>query len=147
MKRPRPSPRGSKGAVQFFTYGPWEFNVSRALALAANARKYRPQMRRPTPDWVGPNIDINEAEVEHSDLRQPVLFATVVLDGQPWPLLIDGNHRVVKAVRHQAQVPVVTLDLGDTLKVLSAPAHMVRQMRQDGEALGLLSRPAPGPGR
>ena len=34
MKRPRRSPRGPKGGVQFFTYGPWEFNVSRALALA-----------------------------------------------------------------------------------------------------------------
>src|SRR5438270_411576 len=45
--------------VQYFDYGPLRFNVNRALVLAANGTKYRPELRRPSPDWIGPFIDIN----------------------------------------------------------------------------------------
>jgi hypothetical protein len=133
--------RGGRG-VQYFTYGPFQFNVNKALVLAANPQKYRPEWRHPTPDWIGPLIDIDPAAVEHSDLAKPVLFATLVLDGAPWPVLIDGNHRVAKALRHQAAVKSVTLDLGDTLKVLSGDPHAIEQMRRDGRQLGLLPGPA-----
>lgn len=128
--------RGSP--VQVFTYGPLEFNVSRAAFLAGNTRKYRPETRWPAHDWVGPNIDVDHAYVERSDLRQPVIFATIVLDGAPQSLLIDGNHRVLKALHQQAPVQAVTLDLEDTLKILSGPPAMLRRMQLDGQQLGLL---------
>jgi hypothetical protein len=126
------------GAIQFFTCGPWHFNVTKALALAGNRTKYQPAMRRPTPQWIGPFIDIDPGYVERSDTSQPVIFATIIQQGQSWPLLIDGNHRVVKAMRHSMDVPVITLDLEDTLKVLTAAGDMVRRMRQEGVRLGLI---------
>jgi hypothetical protein len=129
-------------AGEVFTLGPWEFNVSRARLLAADRRKYRPRTCRPGPDWVGPNIDIDPRQVERSDLRKPVLFATVVWHGRPERVLIDGNHRAVKALRHQVDVRAITLDLEDTLKVLRAPGHTLEQMRQEGQRLGLLRPPA-----
>jgi hypothetical protein len=138
--KPRPHGGDRAGGTQFFDYGPWRFNINKATALARDRRKYEPQMRRPTPDWIGPYIDIDFAHVEHADPREPVIFATVVRYGRPERLLIDGNHRAVKAMRAQMEVPVVTLDLEDTLKVLTASGQWVQQMKDDGARLGLLPR-------
>lgn len=144
MKRAKRKPRrhgaGMGPGVQFFDYGPWRFNINKATALAHDRRKYQPELRRPTPDWIGPHIDIDYAYVERADLHQPVIFATVVRYGRPERLLIDGNHRTLRALREQAEVPVVTLDLADTLRVLTASGDWVRQMREDGMRLGLLPR-------
>lgn len=130
------------GRVQLFDYGPWRFNINTAMRLAADRSKYRPELRRPTPDWVGPNIDVDSGYAEHADSRQPVLFATVIHNGQPFRLLIDGNHRVTHALREQTEVLAITLDLEDSLKVLTAPPVYLEQMKRDGARLGLLRDPA-----
>lgn len=140
MRRPRGMPRGPgpRRPVQVFTCGPFEFHVEKALKLAADGRKYRPERRRPDPEWVGPLIEIDESHVEQAALGKPVLFATLVTDGRPWRLLIDGNHRVLKALRQGVEIEAITLDLADTLKVIRGPAHAVEGMRRDGARLGLL---------
>jgi hypothetical protein len=125
-------------AAQYFSYGPWEFNIHKAGLLASDSRKYRPQVRQPSPEWVGPFIDIDQAHVERGDLSKPLIFATVVKDGQAFPLLIDGHHRAVKAMNQQKTVRIITLDLADSLKVLKAPAQFVQEMIRDGRMLGLL---------
>jgi hypothetical protein len=139
MKRSRMRSRGRKSnrAVQVFTYGPFEFPIDKALKLAASG-KYRPEQRWPNPEWVGPFIEIDEEYVEQVDLGKPVLFAAVVTDGRVWQLLIDGNHRVLKALRHGVAVETITLDLADALKLVRGPHHAVEQMRRDGDRLGLL---------
>jgi hypothetical protein len=141
MTRPKLRPRGPGHGqpVQIFTWGPFDFHVNGALALAADADKYQPQRCRPNPAWVGRNIDIDEEHVEASDTSRPVLFATIIQDGRPTHLLIDGNHRVLKALRHRSEVRTIHLDLADTLKVMQGPAREVEQMRRDGQRLGLLS--------
>lgn len=141
MKKARRKPRSHRTGrgVQFFDYGPWRFNINKAMALASNHRKYQPEIRRPTPDWIGPFIDIDRGHVAHAESHQPVIFATVVRYGRPERLLIDGNHRVLHALRDQAEVPVVTLDLEDTLKILTAPGTWIQQMKEDGLRLGLLA--------
>jgi hypothetical protein len=124
--------------VQVFTYGPWEFNVNKAAALAVNTRKYRAQARWPEREWIGPNIEINPGHIADADLSKPVIFATVVRHGHAWPLLIDGNHRVARALATGVRVSAIVLDLEDTLKILSGPGDTVAQMRREGEVLGLL---------
>jgi hypothetical protein len=47
-----------------------------------------------------------------------VLFATLVTDGRAWQLLIDGDQRVPKALRHGFAVEAIALDLANTLKVI-----------------------------
>jgi hypothetical protein len=140
MKRPKWRPRGPGHGkpVQIFTWGPFDFHVGRALALAENAAKYQPRRCWPNPAWVGPDIDIDEEHIEQSDPSRPVLFATVILQGRPVQLLIDGNHRVLKALRHRLEVLTIHLDLADTLKVMQGPAREIEQMRLDGNRLGLL---------
>jgi hypothetical protein len=135
-------PHRSGGAMQFFDCGPWRFNVTKAIRLAANRQKYQAEMRRPTSDWIGPFIDIDADHVARAESNEPVIFATIVQHGQAARLLIDGNHRVVKALRQPKEVPVVTLDLEDTLKVLTAPGGLVEQMRREGLQLGLIRQQA-----
>jgi hypothetical protein len=124
--------------VQFFTYGPWEFNINKAAVLAANAQKYRPELRWPERQWIGPFIEVHPDAIADADVSKPVIFATVIRNGHAWELLIDGNHRVAKALVHGVHIPVVVLDLHDTLQVLHAPGNTVEQMRRDGQLLGLL---------
>ena len=124
--------------IQVFTYGPLEFNVSRALMLASDRRKYRPQTCRPQPEWIGPLIALDDRHVERCDPSRPVLFATLALPGHPRQLLIDGNHRVAHALRHDRPISAVVLDLEDTLKVVRGPAALLQQMRSLGLSQGLL---------
>jgi hypothetical protein len=131
-------PHRSGAPLQFFDCGPWRFNINKALRLAANRQKYQVEMRRPTADWIGPFIDIDANHLARAESSQPVIFATIVQHGQPARLLIDGNHRVVQALRQPKDVPVVTLDLEDTLKVMTAASGLVEQMRREGVRLGLI---------
>ena len=144
MRRPKQKRqrRQGHGPIQFFDYGPWRFNINQALRLAGNRLKYQTQMQKPTPEWIGPFIDIDPSHVEKSDLDKSVILATVIQNGQIWKLLIDGHHRVVRALREQAMVPSITLDLEDTLKVLAAPSYLIEQMKRAGVELGLLSAAA-----
>jgi hypothetical protein len=124
--------------VQYFDYGPLQFNINRAMLLAANRKKYRPEVRQPSPNWIGPYIEIDEAHVDRCGPGQPVLFATFPLPGHPRHLLIDGNHRVAHALKQSKSVRAVVLDLEDTLRVLTGPEDLLRQIKQEGEKAGLL---------
>jgi hypothetical protein len=135
-RKPRFLKRG--GAVQFFDYGPLRFNINKAMALAADHGKYPIRMQRPTPDWIGPGIEIDSRYVNAADLTKPVIFAILVQNGQQWSVLIDGNHRVARALQEQASLPIVTLDLVDTLKVMTGQVPMIQQMKREGIQLGLI---------
>ncbi len=145
MRRFHGEPGGRRGPapVQFFDYGPLQFNINRAALLAANRTKYRPEMRQPSPEWIGPHIEVDEAYAERCGSGKPVIFATFPLPGHPRELLIDGNHRVVHALRHHKAVRAIVLDLEDTLRVLTGPDDLIRQIRQEGERAGLLKPTAP----
>jgi hypothetical protein len=125
-------------ATQYFVYGPWEFNIQKAAILAMDCRRYKPVVCQPSPDWVGPNIDIDLDHVGGTDLHKPLIFATVVKDGKAWPLLIDGHHRAVNALNRQRTVRTITLSLADTLRILKAPDHLLQEMQFEGRRLGLL---------
>src|SRR5438067_1876012 len=135
MKKSRRKPGRAAGRapVQFFTYGPLEFNVNKAVGLAADAAKYPPQTHWPAREWVGPYIDIDEGHIERADLAKPVIFATFIRDGYPSRVLIDGNHRVLKALNHRLPVSAVVLDLEDTFKIMKGPGPMIEQMRRDAQ--------------
>lgn len=124
--------------IQYFAYGPWEFNIRKAQILAADCRKYKPTMCQPSPAWVGPGIQVDHDHVGRTDPSRPLIFATIVKDGQAGPLLIDGHHRVLNALNRQRTVRAITLSLADTLKVLKAPDHFIQGMVRDGRLLGLL---------
>ena len=140
MKKPRTTPLRARPRrpAQVFTCGPFEFLVGKALTLAAGD-KYHAERRWPSPEWVGPFLDIDADYIEEADLSKPVVFATLITEGRPWRVLIDGNHRVLKALRHGVSVEAIQLDLADTLKIVRGPAAAVERLRCEGADLGLLS--------
>ena len=126
------------GPVQGFTYGPLEFHINRALLLAGNRKKYRPERRRPEPHWIGPFIEIDPRHVERCDPSRPILFATLALPGHPRELLIDGNHRAAHALKYGKEVRAIVLDLEDTLRIVTGPPELIQEMKEEGRRLGLL---------
>jgi hypothetical protein len=126
-------------AMQYFVYGPWEFNIQKAALLAFDCRRYKPMTCQPLPEWVSPNIDVDHEHVGGTDLHRPLIFATVIRDGQARPLLIDGHHRAVNALNRQRTVRTITLTLADTLRILKAPDQFIQEMRFEGQRMGLLT--------
>lgn len=119
----------------FFQFGPWVFNVDRALALIAE--KPRPTHHvLPVEAWArfyglaelddentipmispGPGFDRDYAMT--TDLGMPVVVATLRgQDGHESPLLIDGCHRLYHAyVEGVPQLPVHLLSVAESLSI------------------------------
>jgi hypothetical protein len=123
--------RPVRDAEQYFSYGPLQFHIGAASRLAANRAKYKPSRRRPRRDWLVENISINPSQVDRCELDRPVLMASIVLDGAPLQFVIDGNHRVMRALRDGVEIEVIVLDYDDTLKVVSGPPSLLAQMRRE----------------
>ncbi|MFD8670746.1 hypothetical protein ACFV1U_35905 [Streptomyces microflavus] len=128
----------SAPTIQLFLYGKWLFNIDQAQALL----KEHPRDAQPTPvaDWAaayhldrltpgydsapwcpvfGPDQSAFSAEhALQADLDEPVIIATLVLDDSPAILLIDGVHRVYRAMTEGlAILPAYTLTTAETTRI------------------------------
>ncbi|MFE0778065.1 hypothetical protein [Streptomyces sp. NPDC058861] len=128
----------SAPATQKFLYGKWLFNIDQAQALL----KEHPRDTEPTPvaDWAaayhldrltpgyddepwcpvfGP--DQSAFNVEHAlqaDLNEPVIIATLEFDSGPAILLIDGVHRMYRAMTEgRTTLPAYTLTTKETARI------------------------------
>ncbi|MFI6282882.1 hypothetical protein [Streptomyces sp. NPDC050988] len=125
-------------AIQLFLYGKWLFNIDKAQTLLNN----HPRDAEPTPvaDWVAayhldrltPDYDgapwcpvfgpdqsaFNAEHALQSDLDKPVIIATMEFDGRPAILLIDGVHRMYRAMTEgRATLPAHTLTAAETATI------------------------------
>jgi hypothetical protein len=126
-----PTERRNQGVFQF---GPWVFNVDRALQLITE--QPRITHRLPVEAWArfyglaepehehaiplispGPTFDRDYAMT--TDLGEPVVVATLRdADGYESPLLIDGCHRLYRAyVQGVEHLPAYLLDAEESLAV------------------------------
>lgn len=110
---------------QWFHFGPWTFNVRRGLLIAERPRRLSRLPVEPWARWYGlPDgsfpifgpYEIDTAYAMATDLTAPVLVATMQNKrGEPFPLLIDGLHRVYRAhVEQIAQLPAHVLTAQET---------------------------------
>lgn len=113
---------------QWFYFGPWIFNVRRALQIADRSRRVRPL---PVERWarfyglsegsvpIFEPYEINEPYALETDLSRPVLVATMKnKHGMPFPLLVDGLHRLYRAhTEHVLQLSAHVLTAEETLAV------------------------------
>lgn len=124
--------------IQLFLYGKWLFNIDQAQTLL----KEHPRDARPTPvaDWsahyyldrltpgydgarwcpvFGPDQSAFNAEhALQTDLNKPVIIATLEFDGRPAILLIDGVHRMYRAMTEgRATLPAYTLTTAETARI------------------------------
>ncbi|MCZ1012017.1 hypothetical protein [Streptomyces lydicus] len=128
----------SAPAIQLFLYGKWLFNIDQAQALL----KEHPRDAKPTPvaDWAAayhldrltPDYDgarwcpvfgpdqsaFNAERALQTDLNKPVIIATLEFDGRPAVLLIDGVHRMYRAMTEcRATLPAHTLTTAETARI------------------------------
>jgi hypothetical protein len=105
-----------------FRFGSLSFDIEKALRLAGALPA---EKAKPTYGWIF-GIRIDKEHAANADLSKPVLFATLVMQDkslQDYNLLIDGNHRVKKAVDEGKEVLVKVLGIEDTLRVLEEPGR------------------------
>jgi hypothetical protein len=121
---------------QRFYFGPWAFCIAEAEAMiaeqprepgsldvAAWANAYGlTRIDDPDPTTVsliGPTGDgLNREYAIGTDLTKPVLVATLEVDGEPAPLLIDGVHRLYRAWHEDlASLPAYLLTIAETQQI------------------------------
>jgi hypothetical protein len=129
------APSGESRHHGFFQFGPWVFNVDRALALIFE--KQQPTRHvLPVEAWAcfyglaemdnentipmispGPGFDRDYAMT--TDLSMPVVVATLRgQDGRESPLLIDGCHRLYRAYAEGVpQLPAYLLDYDESMAI------------------------------
>ncbi|MER5549903.1 hypothetical protein ABT072_47830 [Streptomyces sp. NPDC002589] len=123
---------------QMFRYGGWVFDVDRARRLLEE----HPRAVEPTPvadwsdayhlsllrpDYDGPpwcpvfGPDQSHFNVDHAmrtDLSKPVTIATMDFDGAPALLLIDGVHRMYRAMTEgRPTLPAHVLTIAETATI------------------------------
>lgn len=124
--------------TQAFLYGAWVFNIDKAQALL----KEHPRDPEPTPvaDWAahyhlhrltpdyegapwcpifGPDqTHFNAGHAMQTDLDKPVIIATMEFDRRPAVLLIDGVHRMYRAMTEgRATLPAHILTVAETERI------------------------------
>ncbi|MFF1678339.1 hypothetical protein ACFVYG_20155 [Streptomyces sp. NPDC058256] len=124
--------------LQTFRYGTWVFDIDRAQIILEE----QPRAVVPTPvaDWVtayhlnlltpddegepwcpvfGPDQSHFDAgHAMHTDLGKPVIIATMQFDGNPALLLIDGIHRMYRAMTEgRSTLPAHVLTVAETTEV------------------------------
>ncbi|MFF8535955.1 hypothetical protein ACF07B_29050 [Streptomyces sp. NPDC015532] len=123
---------------QMFKYGNWVFDIDRAMRLLEEhprpteqtsvtdwSAAYHLSLLRPDydgPSWCpifGP--DQSHFSAEHAmrtDLEQPVIIATLEFDSGPARLLIDGVHRMYRAMTEgRPTLPAHVLTLAETATI------------------------------
>jgi hypothetical protein len=106
----------SQGEV--FRYGLWRFDVGDAEIMAEDLPA---ETKTPDKSWVPGFVKIDDATVAKADLTKPVILARIFVDGRIYSILIDGNHRVTKALAEGKPVLAKTLSVESTFKIMSGP--------------------------
>ncbi|MFE5406818.1 hypothetical protein ACFQ9Z_37115 [Streptomyces sp. NPDC056580] len=125
-------------ATQLFCYGAWLFNIDKAQTLLKkHPRDAEPtsvadwsahyHLHQLTPDYDGApwcpvfGPDHSAFNAEHAlqtDLDKPVIIATMEFDGRPSILLIDGVHRMYRAmIEGRATLPAHILTAAETAAI------------------------------
>lgn len=118
---------------QWFVFGIWRFDVTRAQQIIAE--RPRTTTRIAVGSWahayglhqldrtgsvslLGPGPDFDPAHAMTTNLSVPVILATISHQTEPVLLLIDGTHRLYKAhTHHYDTLPAFVLDPAETLTI------------------------------
>ena len=120
-------------AGETFDYIGIRYDVTKAKELVAG----RPtETDKPTKAWIMPMVYVDKKHAMTTDLNEPVIFAKIVLDGQVYDFLIDGHHRVSRAIEEGKSVQIQKLTLKESLDIASGPA--AAKIKREAKKLGLL---------
>jgi hypothetical protein len=121
---------------QWFRFGPWTFAVHTAEALIAAGPRAETSIDvvawataygltridhsdRRTVSLLGPAADgFDRAYAMTTDVTKPVIVAQLGTQRQPFPLLIDGTHRLYRGWREgREHLPAYLLTLEESLQI------------------------------
>lgn len=100
---------------EIFALGDMRFDIEKAMKLYGNKK---PSVEKPTKEWILPLIKIDPEHAKTVDITKPVIFGTVEMGGQVGQLLIDGYHRVTKALNENEKIPVIILNQEETENIM-----------------------------
>lgn len=110
-KKPIPQEMRS---YETFTYFNLFFDVGKALEFAKN---YAPKNRKPKYNFALPMVRTDDDYYMKTDIKSPLIFAYVKVKNVEGYILIDGHHRLRKALELKKWVKCIYLSKKDSLKV------------------------------
>jgi len=114
----------------YFNYLHLRFDLEKGWNLVAN---YAPTIIIPQSEW----LPVKILMTSQFDTRNKILVATLAFDNRKTQLVIDGLSAANLAIRKQVPVEVFILTFSDTLKVLTTPMSVRRNIINQGKAIGL----------
>lgn len=117
-----------KPRSEWFRYLYLEFNVTQALALVEGRATCD---ITPSAQW-SVLVGIDKEHAKTVDLTKPVLVATILLEGKPTHLLIDGHHRNYRAFMESVDtLQARVLSVAETFEIMNCRVpEMLRKMRK-----------------
>jgi len=108
---------------EVFRYFNLSFDIDKAERLT---KGHRAKKEMPERGWMLPMVNVDDEHAMKTDLSRPVIFATVVSGGKESMMLIDGYHRIHKALKEHEQVFYVVLTLDETKQIVSGPTKALQ---------------------
>jgi len=107
---------GKEKPGESFVFGNMVFDIAKGSKLPGKRDSVQV-----SPAW-SRLIKIDKKYANSTDLSNPVLLGTIFLDNHEVVLLIDGHHRMAKAVEEKRpKIPAILLDFDQTMKIMSGP--------------------------
>lgn len=124
---------------EFFNYLGCSFDVNKAKTIAERLKDL-PGDITPFRKMIFPKkqegnrltmglIAINEDHAPNVNTATPIIVATLLIDGEESHVLIDGNHRVFKAlyIEGKTELPTIVLSPEETLSIMSGPVAALQK--------------------
>src|ERR1035437_10129918 len=114
-----------------------KFNIDDAIELT---KDLSPTLFQPEPKWIMWGVGFEQELLDRVDLSKPVIFGSIFLDGKIQTMLIDGNHRVRKALSMEKvpNLPVLVLSFENTMKIIMKPyTPPIKKMMKDAKKAGI----------
>lgn len=100
-----------------FRWGRYHFDITKAIEKFGNKK---PEMIEPTPAMKPPFTYVDKRHAATTDLSKPIIFATIEINGSLASILIDGNHRLEKALTENVkEIPAIILSKDETDSILN----------------------------
>lgn len=137
---------GSSGAgTERFVFGPMTFDIDRARKIM---QKRSNSSAKVSPDW-SHKINIDTKAAMKSTSTNPVMIAQIPTTNGLEKLLIDGHHRMYKAMHDGVDaLPAYTFTPDETLAIMDTNPNLMEKMKANlSKTKPMVSTANPGDGK
>lgn len=104
---------------EVFHFMGMSFDIDKAEKILKNRKT---EKIKPSQGLIG-FIHVDKKHAESADLEKPLILATLMFDGKEGNMLIDGHHRVYKALHidKKDKLPAQVLTFEETMDIMKGP--------------------------